>query len=135
MLGNGDIAVRTAIPRSTVSRLTRTLAVLGYLRYLPRLEKYELGPGILALGYHRLAASGVREVARPHMQAPADPPALALALGVADRPTMLHIAVRTRTRPKNPRPAAGPRGPPPPPPLGTAHLPLPPAPPRAGGAA
>src|SRR3546814_5971779 len=79
MLGNGDIAVRTAIPRSTVSRLTRTLAVPGYLRYLPRLEKYELGPGILALGYHRLAASGLREVARPHMQAIADTADCAIA--------------------------------------------------------
>src|SRR3546814_5604607 len=99
MLGNGDIAVRTAIPRSTVSRLTRTLAVLGYLRYLPRLEKYELGPGILALGYHRLAASGVREVARPHMQALADTADCAIAMGIADRLTMIYVAVCNGTGP------------------------------------
>lgn len=93
MLGNGDIAERTAIPRSTVSRLTRTLTSLGYLRYVPRFEKYQLGAGILALGYHRLAASGVREAARPHMQALAGAADCAVAMGVPDRLTMIYVEV------------------------------------------
>lgn len=93
LLGNGDLADRTGIPRSTVSRLTQTLTALGYLRYVERYEKYQLGAGILALGYHRLAASGVRETARPHMQALANAADCAIAMGTADRLTMIYIEV------------------------------------------
>lgn len=93
LLGNGDLADRTGIPRSTVSRLTQTLTSLGYLRYVGRFEKYQLGAGILALGYHRLAASGVRETARPHMQALANAADCAIAMGTADRLTMIYVEV------------------------------------------
>lgn len=93
LLGNGDLADRTGIPRSTVSRLTQTLTSLGYLRYVERYEKYQLGVGILALGYHRLAASGVREAARPHMQALANAADCAVAMGTADRLTMIYVEV------------------------------------------
>ncbi|MEQ8817524.1 MAG: IclR family transcriptional regulator [Thalassobaculum sp.] len=93
LLGNGDLADRTGIPRSTVSRLTQTLTSLGYLRHVGRYEKYQLGAGILALGYHRLAASGVREAARPHMQALANAADCAIAMGAADRLTMIYIEV------------------------------------------
>ena len=93
LLGNGDLAERTGIPRSTVSRLTQTLTALGYLRHVERFEKYQLGAGILALGYHRLAASGVREAARPHMQALANAADCAIAMGTPDRVTMIYIEV------------------------------------------
>lgn len=92
-LGNGELADRTGIPRSTVSRLTQTLTALGYLRYVERFEKYRLGAGVLALGYHRLAASGVRETARPHMQALANAADCAIAMGTADRLTMIYVEV------------------------------------------
>src|SRR5262245_41883184 len=42
-LGNGEIAQRTGLPKPTVARLTHTLTRLGYLNYLDRLEKYQLG--------------------------------------------------------------------------------------------
>ena len=93
LLGNGDLADRTGIPRSTVSRLAQTLTSLGYLRYVGRFEKYQLGAGILALGYHRLAASGMREAARPHMQALANATDCAIAMGTADRLTMIYVEV------------------------------------------
>lgn len=93
MLGNGELAERTGIPRSTVSRLTQTLTALGYLRHVERFEKYQLAAGVLALGYHRLAASGVREAARPHMQALANAADCAIAMGTADRLTMIYIEV------------------------------------------
>ncbi len=67
-LGNAELSSRTGIPRPTVSRLTYTLTQLGYLRHNIRLEKYRLGPGILALGYRFLASQGIREIARPFMQ-------------------------------------------------------------------
>lgn len=93
LLGNGELAERTGIPRSTVSRLTQTLTALGYMRYIPRFEKYQLGAGILALGYRHLAGSGVRAAARPHMQALANAADCAIAMGTADRLSMIYTEV------------------------------------------
>ena len=50
-LGNQEIARRTRLPKATVSRLSQTLATLGYLEYSPTLEKYTLGPAVLGLGH------------------------------------------------------------------------------------
>ena len=90
-LGNADLAQRTGIPRPTVSRLTHTLVELGYLRYSERLEKYQLGVGVLALGYRYLSAMGVRELAKGHMQRLADETDCLVALGTADRLNMTYI--------------------------------------------
>lgn len=49
-LGNREIADRCDLPRSTVSRLTLTLARIGQLIYLPQEQKYALGPQAIALG-------------------------------------------------------------------------------------
>ena len=51
MLGNQEIAHRTGLPKPTVARLTHTLTELGYLNYIRRFRKYELGASVLALGY------------------------------------------------------------------------------------
>ena len=66
-LGNAELAKRTSIPRPTVSRMTATLTQLGYLRYVPQLEKYRLGPGVLDLGYRYLASEGVRDLSLIHI--------------------------------------------------------------------
>lgn len=92
-LGNGELAKRTGIPKSTVSRLTQTLTSLGYLRYVDQLERYQLGPGVLALGYRYLAGNGVRDIAHPHMQALADSTDCSVALGAGDRSEMVYVDV------------------------------------------
>lgn len=92
-LGNRELAERTGIPRPTVSRLTQTLTTLGYLRYADTLGKYQLGAAVLALGYRFLASNGVRDLARPHMQALADNTNCAIALGAPDRMHMTYIEV------------------------------------------
>ncbi|EDP65767.1 regulatory protein, IclR [alpha proteobacterium BAL199] len=92
-LGNGELAKRTGIPKSTVSRLTQTLTSLGYLRYVDQLERYQLGPGVLALGYRYLAGNGVRDLAHPHMQALADSTDCSVALGTGDRSEMVYTDV------------------------------------------
>lgn len=92
-LGNGELSARTGIPRPTVSRLTHTLTRLGYLRYSEYLEKYQLGVGVLALGYRYLSSVGVRDVARPFMQSLADRTDCLVALGTADRGEMTYIEV------------------------------------------
>jgi DNA-binding IclR family transcriptional regulator len=81
ILGNKDLAERTGLPKSTIARLTHTLTKLGYLEYLPALEKYQLGVGVLTIGQSYLAGLDVREVARPLMQELADYAQATVALG------------------------------------------------------
>src|ERR1700744_3936848 len=66
-LSNADLAQHTGLSRPTVSRLTYTLAQLGYLK---RNEKgrFELGLGVLAAAYPVLSSLKVRQMARPLMR-------------------------------------------------------------------
>lgn len=88
-LSNGELAERTGLPKSTVSRLTRTLVDLGYLRLEAR--AYRVGPSVLALGYAALANLRVRDVARPHMQALADATQALVSLATRDRLSMIYL--------------------------------------------
>ncbi len=63
VLGNREICDRTGLARSTVSRLTYTLVMLGYLS--PAGSRYRLATGVLSLAYPMLAGLRIRELARP----------------------------------------------------------------------
>jgi DNA-binding IclR family transcriptional regulator len=91
LLGNQEIAARTGLAKATVSRLTYTLTTLGYLSHIDRLEKYQLAPGALAIGYSTLAYMRIRQVAKPHMQALADYSGASVALGTRDRLNVIYI--------------------------------------------
>src|SRR3981081_2167801 len=67
-LSNADLAASTGLSRPTVSRLTYTLARLGYLKRDAK-GRFELGLGILAAAYPVLSALKVRQMARPLMRA------------------------------------------------------------------
>lgn len=71
-LGNKEIALRTGIGRPTVVRLTRTLAMLGYLKYNEATARYRLAAPVLSFGYPLMCQLGVRQIARPYMQELAD---------------------------------------------------------------
>lgn len=71
-LGNAEIAQRTGLPKSTVSRLTYTLQALGYLRHARHGDRYRPGPALLALGNVAAASISFLELAGPIMQALAD---------------------------------------------------------------
>lgn len=90
-LGNAELAKRTGIPRPTVSRMTATLTQLGYLIYVPDLERYRLGPAVLDLGYRYLASEGVRDIARPFMQELADATDCLIAIGAPDGAQITYI--------------------------------------------
>jgi DNA-binding IclR family transcriptional regulator len=90
-LGNQELAERTKLPKPTVSRITHTLTMLGYLEYNRRLEKYTLGAAVFSLGYACLANLGIRSIARPHMQELADYTEASVALGTRDRLQMTYI--------------------------------------------
>jgi DNA-binding IclR family transcriptional regulator len=66
-LSNADLAQHTGLSRPTVSRLTYTLAQLGYLKRNDK-GRFELGLGILAAAYPVLSALKVRQMARPLMR-------------------------------------------------------------------
>lgn len=68
-LGNGELAIRTGLPTSTVSRLTKCLVTLGYLRHCAERRQYCLRTAVLALGYAAIAQSAVQRVARERMAA------------------------------------------------------------------
>jgi DNA-binding IclR family transcriptional regulator len=90
-LGNGEIAARTDLPKPTVSRLTRTLSLLGYLHHSARRRQYRLSVSVLALGYAVLGNLDVRRIARPAMQALADSCNALVALGARERLDMIHV--------------------------------------------
>lgn len=91
LLGNGEIAERTGLPKATVTRLTYTLTRLGYLAYIARLEKYQLAPSALSIGYATLANMRIRQVARPYMQTLADYADASVSLGSRDRLNLIYV--------------------------------------------
>jgi DNA-binding IclR family transcriptional regulator len=68
-LGTNEIARRTGINASTVSRLLATLAGAGIVEHISESGRYRLGVRLLQLGNAVLARLDIREVARPHLQA------------------------------------------------------------------
>jgi IclR family pca regulon transcriptional regulator len=65
-LSVSDIASRTTLPRPTARRLLMTLEQLGYVRSNNGL--YTLTTKVLELGTTYVAALGIWELARPHME-------------------------------------------------------------------
>lgn len=92
-LGNQDIARRTHLPKATVSRLTFTLARLGYLEYSASLEKYSLGTAVLSLGHAFTKNNDVVTIARPLMRELAAYTKAAVMLGAADGLRMVLLEV------------------------------------------
>nr|WP_256474276.1 IclR family transcriptional regulator [Lutimaribacter sp. EGI FJ00013] len=99
-LGNRELAARTGLPNSTVSRLTYTLLKLGYLIYDEATGRYRMGVPVLGLGYACLGGIKLREAAQPLMQQLADEcgDGVLVALGGRDDLTMTYIAAARAAR-------------------------------------
>src|SRR5262245_64193094 len=67
-LGTNEIARRTGINASTVSRLLATLANARMVEHVSATGRYRLGPRLLQLGSVVLSRLDLREVARPQLQ-------------------------------------------------------------------
>ena len=91
LLGNREISDRTGLPKPTVSRLTYTLTLLGYLTRDAQLQKYRLGPGVLSLGHPLLASLRVRQLAKPLMESLARSTGCTVNLGMRDRDLVVYI--------------------------------------------
>ncbi|MFW7354470.1 MAG: IclR family transcriptional regulator [Brucella sp.] len=91
-LGNLELMERTGLPKATVSRLTYTLAGLGYLTYNEVLGRYSLGSGVIALGYSALSANPFIHLSKSMMQKIADDTGAAVALGTRDHNEMVYLS-------------------------------------------
>jgi len=65
-LGTNEIARRTGINVSTISRILATLAVGGLVDHVPSTGRYRLGAGVVRLA--NAAALDIRSLARPHLE-------------------------------------------------------------------
>ncbi len=90
-LSNVDIAKRTGLPKSTISRLTFTLTQRGFLTYDRDSGRYAIGAAVLTLGYNCLANMDIRARARPLMQDLADFSQVSVALGLREGQEMIYV--------------------------------------------
>src|SRR6201987_2767128 len=67
-LGNLEISNRCGLPRSTVSRLTHTLTRMGHLVYLPRDQKYRIGPSAVAMSASMMKGAQLRNLIRQRLE-------------------------------------------------------------------
>jgi DNA-binding IclR family transcriptional regulator len=66
-LGTNELARRTGLSASTVSRTLATLAAGGLVEHVPGSGRYRLGVRLVQLGHAALAGLDVRGLARPHL--------------------------------------------------------------------
>ena len=100
LLGNADLAERTGLSRSTVSRLTQTLVGSGYLQVEPRTRAYRLAPAVLSLAHAMRTGSSILAIAAPHMRAVAQAERINVGLAAADRDEMVYLeSIRYHPRP------------------------------------
>ena len=91
LLGNGELAERTGLPKSTVSRLTQTLVALGMLQNEVALRAYRLAPAVLSLAHAMRTGSRVLAVAAPLMRQLAQREHINVGLAAPDRDEMVYL--------------------------------------------
>ena len=91
LLGNGELAERTGLPRASISRLTQTLTDAGYLEYDARQRAYRLGAAVLTLGHAMRSGSSVLRAAAPLMSALAHRLRINVGLAVRDNDDMVYL--------------------------------------------
>jgi len=67
-LGTNELARRTGVNASTVSRLLATLAAARYVEHVPESGRYRLSLRLIELGNAVLGRLDLRALARPHLQ-------------------------------------------------------------------
>ena len=92
-LGNLEISNRCGLPRSTVSRLTHTLTRLGQLVYLPRDQKYRIGPSAVAMSTSMLRGVQLRNLIRLRLQDVAEQFPGTVGFVVPDRFHLVYLVV------------------------------------------
>lgn len=91
LLGNGDLAERTGLPKASVSRLTQTLTEAGYLEHDAAQRAYRLGVPVLTLGLAMRSGSAVLRLATPPMTTLARRLRINVGLAVRDGDEMVYL--------------------------------------------
>lgn len=89
-LSNRDLCERTGLPKATVSRLSYTLTMLGYLSRCAD-HRYALGAAVLSIGYPMLAGMNIRQIARPWLERLARETGCTVNLGMRDRLEVVYV--------------------------------------------
>ena len=98
-LSNQDLASRTSLPKSTVSRLTYTLTQLGYLDQDASTGRYQWGLAVLQLSAATLASFDARRLIAPRMQQFAETHGVSVSLAIREGLDMMYLeTVRSRAR-------------------------------------
>jgi DNA-binding IclR family transcriptional regulator len=98
-LGNGELAERTGLPRSTVSRLTQTLARAGMLDHLSAERTYRLSASVLSLAHAVRVGSPILTAISPLMRLESAKARANVGLATADRSMMVYLeSVRYNAR-------------------------------------
>jgi len=90
-LTNSEIAERTDLPRSTVSRLTGTLVRSGYLLHDPSMGGYRLSATVVGMAHVMRSGSFVINESLPLMQASGRQMRVNVGLAVADHDDMIYL--------------------------------------------
>lgn len=100
LLGNGEIAERTGLSKSTVSRLTQTLVAGGFLQIEPGTRVYRLAPLVLSLAHAMRTGSRVLTVAAPLMRSAAEKYKINVGLAAPNQDEMVYLeSLRYNQRP------------------------------------
>jgi DNA-binding IclR family transcriptional regulator len=91
LLGNGEIAERTGLSKSTISRLTQTLVGCGLLQLDVAERAYRLAPPVLTFAHAMRSGSRVLAAAAPHMRALAERRRVNVGLAAPDRDSMVYL--------------------------------------------
>jgi DNA-binding IclR family transcriptional regulator len=92
-LGNLEISNRCGLPRSTVSRLTHTLTRMGQLVYLPRDQKYRIGPSAVAMSTSMMRGLKLRNLIRLRLQELAEQLPGTVGFVIPDRFHLVYLEV------------------------------------------
>src|SRR6201993_3524488 len=92
-LGNLEISNRCGLPRSTVSRLTHTLTRMGQLVYLPRDQKYRIGPRAVAMSTSMMRGLQLRHLIRMRLQEVAEQLPGTVGFVIPDRFHLVYLEV------------------------------------------
>lgn len=100
LLGNAELAERTGLSRSTVSRLTQTLVGSGLLQVDPRSRAFRLAPAVLSFAHAMRTGSTVLTTAAPLMRQVAEARKINVGLAAPDRDEMVYLeSIRYNRRP------------------------------------
>ncbi|VWX61380.1 Transcriptional regulator, IclR family [Burkholderiales bacterium 8X] len=100
LLGNAELAERTGLSKSTVSRLTQTLVGMGLLQLDACTRSYGLAAPVLSLAHAFRSGSTALGIAAPLMRKASQARQINVGMAAADRDEMVYLeSIRYNRRP------------------------------------